>query len=312
MNSKQIMQKLSQASQAKITNYPCNNIRASMIGHPCERYLVYSISNWEDKKSYDVGLQNIFDLGNALEGEVIRRLKEAGFELLTGRKNFKIDKPLITGREDIMLQDPESGELYPCEIKGLAPVTFDKLNSISDTLHHKTHYIRQYPAQLQTYMLHHNKEKGFLILFNKLNGAIKIIDMMLDYDYAESLLQKAERVYRHIVDKTLPPQLEEENICASCSFLHICGARVDMGNAVIDTGELEELLQRREELLPLAKELGEVQAQIKHFMRNNDMAVTANYIVHKKTIVRRPFVVAGSIYTKEAIKKIGGTKHEVS
>ena len=296
---------LIQASQAKIVNYPCNNVRASEIGHPCERYIVLSITNWEDKKPYDHSLQNIFDLGNTLEAEVIRRLKEAGLEILTARKNFRISTPLITGREDIMLQDPASGELYPCEIKGLAPVTFDKINSAADMLNHKAYYIQKYPGQLQIYMFHRNKEKGFFILFNKINGHIKVIDVALDYDYTEQLLQKAERVYDHISAGTLPDCIDDEITCSDCPLHHVCGAKINRGNAVIDTGELEELLARREELAPLVLEYGDIRKQIKFVMKDYDTAITASYLVQKKTVVKRPFIVAGTVYTKETIKKIG-------
>lgn len=306
MEGKQIQQKLAEAAKAKIRNYPCNNIRASEIGHPCDRYLVLSITNWEDKKMHDARLQNIFDLGNAIEAEVIRRIKEAGFEVLTARKNFKINHPLITGREDIMLQDPDTGELYPCEIKGLSPLTFDKIETVNDMLKHKAYYIRKYPAQLQIYMLNFNKEKGFFVLFNKVSGQIKIIDVGLDYDYTEQLLQKAERIYRHIKNKTLPRWIDDESICSECPLLHICGAKIDKGNVAIDTGELNTLLKRREELLPLTKECETIQKLIKHIMRDCDIAFTENYFVQKKIIVRKPFVVGGSVYTKEVIKKIGG------
>lgn len=304
MDSKTIQAKLHQTSQAKIKNYPCNNVRASEIGHPCERYIVLSITNWEDKKPYDATLQNIFDLGNALESEVIRRLKEAGFELLTGSKNFKIAKPLITGREDIMLKDPETGELYPCEIKGLSPIAFDKINSVEDMMRHKAYYIRKYPAQLQIYMFNFNKEKGFFLLFNKLTGQIKVIEVALDYEYTERLLQKSERIYEHISAGTLPDCVDDESICSECPLLHICGAKIDRGEAVIDTGELEELLQRREQLQPLVKELEEVKEQITAAIGDADKVFTASYMVDVKTVTRNAYTIEAGSYRRQTIKRI--------
>jgi len=299
-----IQSKLTTATRAKIKTYPTNNLRASEIGHPCERYLVLSITNWQDKKPHEATLQNIFDLGNALETEAIRRLKESGLEILTARKNFRMDAPLITGREDVMIQDPESGELYPCEIKGLAPNSFNALDSVEDMRRSKRYYIRKYPAQLQIYMLHHEKEKGFFILFNKITGQIKVIDVALDYEYAEKLLKKAERIYIHISNKTLPDCIDDENICSDCPLLLICGARINRGEVHIDTGELEAMLLRRDELLPHIREMDSIKFGIKQAMRGCDKAFTESYFVQKKTVERKPFVVAGSVYTKEVVRRI--------
>jgi Holliday junction resolvase-like predicted endonuclease len=306
MEAQAIQTMLRQTAQAKVKVYPCNNVRASEIGHPCVRYLVFSITNWEDRKPHDASLQNIFDLGNAIETEVIRRLKEAGLEILTARKNFKVEKPLITGREDIMLQDPQSGELYPCEIKGLSPVSFDKIHSVDDMHRHSAYYIRKYPAQLQIYMYAHNKEKGYFILFNKITGQIKIIEVSLDYDYVEGLLKKTESVYEHIGKGTLPSCLDDETVCSDCPLLHICGANINRANAEIDVGEFDDILRRRDELLPFVKELGEIKKYIRLSMKNRERVFTPNYLVYRKIIRKKPFVVGASIYSKEIIKRIGG------
>ena len=244
-------------------------------------------------------------MGNAVETEVIRRLKESGLEVLTARKNFKIDKPHISGREDIMVQDPETGELYPCEIKGLSPLTWDKIDTVEDMLSHKAYYVRKYPAQLQIYMYAHNKEKGFFILFNKISGAIKVIDVALDYEYVESLLQKTEAIYKHIADKTLPEPIEDEHVCGDCPLLHICGAKINRGETVIDTGELEELLKRREELQPLAKEFDGIKEQIKAVIGEADKVFTASYMVENRTVFRKGYAVPESTYFRQLIRKIG-------
>jgi len=304
MQASDITNKLWEASQAKIQTYPCNNVRASSIGHPCERFLVLSITNWEDKKPHSASLQNIFDLGNAIEVEVIRRIKEAGFELLTARKNFKIATPLITGREDIMLQDLGTGELYPCEIKGLAPHTFDRLNSAEDMLNSKLTHVRGYPAQLQIYMFHHNKEKGFFILFNKINGQIKVIEVELDLDYTEQLLQKAERVYAHIESGSLPDCIDDESVCTECPLLHICGAKISRGETLIDTGELEEILEERERLLPMVRAYENNKLELKRAMANHNRAFTGGYMIEKRIVRRKPFIVKGQVFAKFAIRKV--------
>ena len=88
----------------RIKVYPCNNLRASNIGHPCERYLYLLIRHWDEQEPHDYGLQNIFDLGNSIEDYTINKLKAAGLEVITPtQRSWKVENPLITGREDIRI-----------------------------------------------------------------------------------------------------------------------------------------------------------------------------------------------------------------
>ena len=78
--------------ESRITVYPCNNLRASNIGHPCERYLYLRIKHWEEQEPHDYGLQNIFDLGNTIEEYTINKLKAAGFEIITPtQRSWKVE-----------------------------------------------------------------------------------------------------------------------------------------------------------------------------------------------------------------------------
>ena len=84
MTAEQINAKLFKAKADKIKIYPCNNLRASNLGHPCERYLYLLIKHWDEQKPHDVGLQNIFDLGNTLEEHTIKNIKEHTVSPLSG------------------------------------------------------------------------------------------------------------------------------------------------------------------------------------------------------------------------------------
>ncbi len=99
MTAQEINDRLSDAKRAKIKVYPCRNLRASNIGHPCERYLYLLITRWEEQQPHDVGLQNVFDLGNTLESHTIDNLKEAGYEVITPTQwSFQIEKPFVIRR----------------------------------------------------------------------------------------------------------------------------------------------------------------------------------------------------------------------
>jgi len=305
MQAADISSRLREAARAKIANYPCNNVRASAIGEPCERRLVLSITKWDEAMPHDAGLQYIFDLGNSLETHFISQLKAAGLDVLTTVKNFKIDKPLITGRSDFRIQDPVEGDLIPCEFKSTSPYMYDSINSMEDMLNHKYLHIRRYPGQVLSYLYAENKEYGLFFLFNKVTGRTKAIDVHFDYGYYETLLQKAERVYKHIATGTLPGMTEDSTHCIDCPFSHICGQTIDRGETAIDTGELEELLQRREALLPMARELDEIKKQITATVGDSDRVFTASYMVESKTVQRKGYTAEARDYRRQTIRKVG-------
>lgn len=250
MNAEQINAKLLKAKADKITVYPCRNLRASNLGHPCERYLYLLIKHWEEQKPHDVGLQNIFDLGNSLEEHTIKNIKEAGFEVITPTQRswqLNVKGGIITGREDIRIKD-ENGELLPVEIKGISPFEFDKLNSVDDFLRSKRTYIQGYPAQLFVYMLHFGKEKGFFALTNKLTGQTKFIEVPFDYDLGEKYLSKAERIYVALNNDEVPPACDDISYCENCPLAHICGECRRVPTDIDLDDELDELIQRKQEL----------------------------------------------------------------
>jgi len=232
--------------ESKIRVYPAHVNRASEIGHPCERYLVYTRIAWNKKAKHDWHLQRIFDLGNMYEVDTLKLLSEAGITILEQQRAFKLEKPVITGHIDgkILFE----GTAYPMEIKSMSPFVWQKINSIEDMLHGKYPYLRKYPGQMMVYLLMDNKDEGVFILVNKTTGQIKVITVPLDYEYAETLLQKAERIDKYVERNELPPHIEEKNICANCSFKHIC--LPDLGdNADFIEGALVDMLIERDELV---------------------------------------------------------------
>lgn len=304
MNAQQINERLFKAKADKITVYPCRNLRASNLGHPCERYLYLLIKHWDEQKPHDVGLQNIFDLGNTLEEHTIQNIKEAGFEVITPTvRSWKIEKPLITGREDIRIKD-ENGELLPVEIKGLSPQEYPKLNSVEDFFNSKRAYIRAYPAQLMVYLLRFGKERGYFALTNKLTGETKFIDAAFDYEYVESLLQKAERVYAAVETETPPDACDDISVCEGCSLAHICGECRRIPADIELDDELDELINRKQALAEAKREYEEVDRQIKDRVGEREKIITGQYLVTRKSFVKKAFTVPESTQWRVTIKKL--------
>lgn len=306
MNATEINEKIYQTKKEKITVYPVNHLRASNLGHPCERYLYLLITSWQELKPHDVGLQNIFDLGNTLEEHTIKNIKEAGFEIVTPTQRswqITVKGGIITGREDIRIKD-ENGELLPVEIKGLSPFEYDKLNSVDDFLKSKRSYVQSYPAQLFVYMLHFGKEKGFFALTNKLTGETKFIDVPFDYDLGEKYLSKAERIYKALEEKKAPEACEDITLCENCPLAHICGEcrRVPADIEVDD--ELDDLINRKQELAEAKKEYEQVDKQIKLKVGERTKIITGTYLIERKEFVKKAFTVPESVQYRLSIKRL--------
>lgn len=306
MNAEQINAKLFKAKAEKIKVYPVRNLRASNLGYPCERYLYLLIKHWEEQKPHDVGLQNIFDLGNSLEEHTIKNIKEAGFEVITPtQRSWQVDVRggIITGREDVRIKD-EHGELLPVEIKGISPFEFDKLNSVDDFLKSKRPYMQGYPAQLFMYMLHFGKEKGFFALTNKLTGQTKFIDVPLDYDYGEKMLSKAERIYKALADNKPPEACDDISTCESCPLAHICGECRRVPTDIDLDEELDELINRKQELAEAKKEYDKIDKEIKKKVGEREKVITGHYLIERKSFIRKAFTVPESVSYRVNIKRL--------
>ena len=306
MTANEINERIFKAKADKIKVYPCNNLRASNLGFPCERYLFLLIKHWDEQKPHDVGLQNIFDLGNTLEEHTINNIKEAGYEVITPtERSWKIDVKggIISGREDIRIKD-ENGELIPVEIKGLSPFEFEKLNTVDDFLKSKKPYIRGYPAQLFVYMLKFGKEKGFFAITNKLTGETKFIEVPLDYDYGEEMLSKAERIYAALKSDTIPEACEDISVCENCSLAHVCGECRRAPADFESDDELDELINKKQELSEAKKEYEEIDKEIKMKIGEREKVITENYLIERKALTKKAFTVPESTTYRIMIKRL--------
>lgn len=290
-----INDKVSDFVRNEIKVYPCNNLRASNIGHPCERYLYLLIKHWDEQAPHDEGLQNIFDLGNSMEEYTIKKLKDSGLEVVTPVvRSWKVENPLITGREDIRIKDPEDGQLYPAEIKGLSPFEWERLNCIEDFYNSKRYYVRGYPAQLMIYCWKFEKEKGFFVLTNKLTGKIKTIEVPFDWERADALLKKGERIYTALNDSTeklIPAACNDISVCDDCSLRHICTANHARIEADIDDGELEAIIDKMNELKAGYNAYKEADEELKRCLGGREKVIAGKYLVTSKVISKAEYVV---------------------
>lgn len=244
---------------------PCHATRASSLGHHCERFLVYERTAWERRLPHDEETQALFDLGNNLEDYVLRELEASGVRVLQRARDYVDRRFDLTGHLDAKLEIEGVEKPIPAEVKGLNPYTAKSIARVEDIRDHKQVWVRKYYAQLQAYLFLDNADLGVFVIFNKLTGLVSFVECPLDYAYAESLLQKAERVKAHVAAGTLPDR-NQTHECQRCPFVHLCLPDVQFGPGVevLDSAELEALLKRRAELKAQRDEYEEVDEALKY------------------------------------------------
>ncbi len=295
------IERIKEAKAKKSRIYPQHVCRASEIGHPCERYLVYLIANWQDKAPPSPELQFIFEGGRLVEELAIQDFQEAGFKVYRPEPDRAIQesRPRITGHIDIRV-DFDGSAVYTGEIKGLNSYDWEKLNTIQDFFNSKKVWIRKYPAQLMTYLYIKGEDKGFFYLKSIPRFQPKLIWVDLDYAYMEEILQKTERIERHIVDGTYPePMPYDDNICTYCPFAHICMPdRIGKEVEVLDDDHLLELLAKYDELKPGAKEFDHVDGELKKLLNGRDKLLIGNWFITGKWIDKTSYDLPADIKEK--------------
>ncbi|KKL27664.1 hypothetical protein LCGC14_2381000 [marine sediment metagenome] len=279
----------------RIKLYPQHVNRASQAGHPCERYLVFCRTKWEERLLHDVGLEFIFEGGNMIEKMAERELEDAGFTIIEQQKPFAWKEFELTGHLDFKILN--NGETYPVEVKGLNMFDFDKLDCIEDFFRSKKVWIKGYPAQLALYMLMDNKQLGVFYIKRTPGFRPKAIWLHLDYTFAEDILKKLERINKHVKEDTIPEPIKDYDICKYCGFLHICfpdfvGKEIE----IIDEIEIEEAIRKTEELKPAYREYNKQLKAWKQALTEREKVIVGPYLVLGKWVDKKAYSVPESRY----------------
>jgi len=229
------------------------NIWASFAGHPCDRFKYHCIEDWQDRLPPRAGLQELFDQGRVEEAASRRDIEEAGFQITRAEDPLLIQvrgshRRIISGKMDFCVTGGFLGRReVPAEHKGLSYGGDTRHATWRDMLTAKQVWVRQYPAQMQLYMLMAGFEEGLLALRGKESGQITWLPIEFDADYCESILQSAERVYDALDAGTPPSRMQFcPNTCPTCDFTHICAPETEwVGTPILQDEELERELERR-------------------------------------------------------------------
>lgn len=299
----------------QISGYPRKNVILSDIAD-CDRYLTYSVLDWDKRPLHDEDLQARFNAGKTWEREAIRELEGLGYDVTLSQQPVQIKNRsgelIASGKIDGFIDYmDESGKKHrlPLEIKTMQPNIFSTIKGVDDF--QKRPYLRKYTRQLMLYMYGNNTEEGLFLLIDGL-GRWKLLPLALDYGTCEWLLQRLERVYAAIKTKVLPDRIPYDvQICGKCAFAVNCLPDVlNRAADMINNADLEADIERHEEIKPLASEYDHLHEKIKETFKGIEKAtVGMRFLVQNipsaRTTYELPVEIAKQI---EDLKKEHASK----
>jgi hypothetical protein len=306
-----IAQTVIEHKKGKIEVWPVRSNYASEAGHPCERYLYYQRTAWEKKEPHDVTLQFIFDGGNTIEELAMKELKEAGFKIVEGQRYFQWKDLQVSGRVDFRI--PVNRHLIPVEVKGLNHREWSNLNSVQDMLDSKAPWVQRYPAQLLLYQMMSEEEWGLFYIKSKSTYVPKCIWVHL-YDwlgYLDTVVDKIERVNKAVETGEVPDRMEfDEKISPDCPYFTLCQPDLHLGEGaeLLVDSELEEALERREELKEGHKEYEEVDKYVKAKVKGLTKGIIGNFLITGREVERKGYTVGPGSYWTTKIARIPSPK----
>jgi hypothetical protein len=287
----------------KISPYPRRNFYASDIWD-CDRYMVYGVLNWEDRLPTTWELHERFEAGNDAENKIVALLRKWGFDVIHTQMPIEVKNRqgeiICTGRIEGKIK--HDGELVPFEAKLMMPYKFKGINSVEDM--NKDIFYRKYPRQMGAYLYGQNKEQGLFIITDGVR--LKFIPIYLEYETMEWILQRLERNWEHVKNKTLPDRIEyKSKMCGKCPFNHVCLPDMKaQGEGMITDDELEQDLTKWWELKEAKQEYDSLDKSIKSQVEGRQFLL-GEFQVGGKYIERSSYSVPKEVSEKyKTTKKV--------
>lgn len=288
--------------ESEITVYPARAWYPSQIGHPCDRFLVWSFTRWKDKARHDWVLQSIFGEGNMHQPAVYKRLEAMGFECIR-----EGDRPVqhklkggavISGRGDGAFRGYKGVRFEQpigLEIKSMADHIWKRIDTLDDILNYSEHYIRGYYTQANTVAFLEERPATSLVLKSKSTGLLKIITWELDFENAEATLQRIEKLQPMVEGNVDPPPIMFGKPCERCAFRLQCYPPRSMGEGVdiIEDTDLADDIEAREQLRASKSSYDALDKSIKKKLKALGVAqgICGNFLITSTTRDVKGFTV---------------------
>ena len=160
-----LLDRIDEYYKGKGTRYAPSGNRASSIGHPCLRNLVYSRTRWNEAAPLSRGTLEIFEEGNDQERLVNEWLLNIGFRLHNTDQSFPPNEWQLTGHIDGLLTDTETGEQVPVDIKSNHPNIYPTVNTVDDL--DKKFWMKKWYYQFQAYLFLLDMPVFWILMKNK-------------------------------------------------------------------------------------------------------------------------------------------------
>ena len=290
--------------KSRVSSHPLN--RASTIGHPCLRHLVFWRTRWQEAELPNLRLLLLYEEGRKQEKLVLQELQDAGIEVFQTQRDFFSPTLQLIGHIDGLIKCGQN--VLPIEVKSVAPTTFHRVNSYQDMLKSPRFWEKMWAWQVQAYILLAEVKEIVLILKNKVSGDLKDISIPKDDDMIAAIERRCNIVNEAVREKReleIPEELDEE-VCKECPFLTVCGRDfVKQGDMlVIDDKELEELLDEREALYEAYKRYQEIDKIITERVKGQSVTICGNWLITGKWVKRKGYTVPEGEYWRKKIVKL--------
>jgi hypothetical protein len=304
------------AIQKTISSYPRWSNWAGDLGFDCDTYHALSRSRPDLKPLPNIGLQKLFRASSLTEGPNLIFLQEAGIKIIEQARPFQWTKYQISGRIDAKCEIEISGKKIrmPLEHKALSQ------NMMRTVMKHKKekiplqksrfHFLRKYPGQLQLYELMDNSEHGLWVYYDKTTGDFFFWYLPLDLEYAEELVQRAERCNQNVKEGRIPDPIRKD-VCERCDFEStycFTGKEGGEGFDFIDDVEWAEKLRRYYEINPIREEAEDLWDEIKHTFSGKNAIIGQDFKITSFLVKRKayqPAPIAETEYYRVKVERLG-------
>jgi CRISPR/Cas system-associated exonuclease Cas4 (RecB family) len=198
------------------------HLGASVIGHPCDRYL-WQVFRWAATPAWDGRMLRLFDRGKREEAVVVEELRAIGVELHVEENGKQIEVRDESGHfggsvDGIGRGFPEAPKSWAIlEVKTHNAKSFTEMRKLGVAESKPQHY-----AQMQVYMGLLNVDRALYFAVNKDNDETYTEWVHYEKEAFDQLLARARRV---LDAKEPPSKLSDDPAnwqCKGCQFFSLC------------------------------------------------------------------------------------------
>lgn len=304
-------------SQARIS--PMRSWWPSALGHPCDRWLVWRHNKTEVERAPGPTLQSIFLEGRFHQPDIYARLEAMGFELIREDdrpKQWKRGNAVVSGKADGRILSFRKERYRPArllECKTMPDYKWHKMRTVEDIRHDPSPWTRGYYAQGVLSCFLEEVPFGVFVIKNKQTGLLKPIPFELDYDYAERLLQRVQRL-QPVVEQGIDPEPipYDDMVCGGCGFKATCYPARDFGAGakVLEDPMLLEEIAEVLELKPAHQDYERRWKALKERLGHaglgiGDLALVGDFEIEVKGRAVGKVEIAPRVDTVYDIRKVG-------